>query len=266
MKVLFAAVAAAAAARNGHAWTTSLAKAPSRAQALCSRDRDGVMEPAVYDMVGADVETNGLFDPLHLADDEASLFRRRAVELKHGRVAMLAVVGKVTTDAGFAPLSFPALPVDEKGGWDVAASLEQPGPLLFWGQLLALAGMFELTVGRQDYETREPGELGLIADFVAPAARDSEATRLASALLQLQELKHGRLAMLGITGTLAQEAVCGETTVQRWRRLAGAVGLSDIDGGPSVVGWFSLGDADVVGDFAGVTQAAVVAAADSAVP
>lgn len=44
-------------------------------------------------MLGADVETDGVFDPLGFGKDDASLFRRRAVELKHGRVAMLAVTG-----------------------------------------------------------------------------------------------------------------------------------------------------------------------------
>ena len=48
---------------------------------------------AVNDMLGADVETDGVFDPLGYGKDDASLFRRRAVELKHGRVAMLAVTG-----------------------------------------------------------------------------------------------------------------------------------------------------------------------------
>ena len=33
------------------------------------------------------------FDPLGFSKDEASLFRRRAVELKHGRICMLATFG-----------------------------------------------------------------------------------------------------------------------------------------------------------------------------
>jgi light-harvesting complex I chlorophyll a/b binding protein 1 len=49
----------------------------------------------IEDMVGADVETGGVFDPWGFSRDEASLFRRRAVELKHGRIAMLACLGKV---------------------------------------------------------------------------------------------------------------------------------------------------------------------------
>jgi Chlorophyll A-B binding protein len=35
------------------------------------------------------------FDPVGFSQDAPSLFRRRAVELKHGRVAMLATVGVV---------------------------------------------------------------------------------------------------------------------------------------------------------------------------
>lgn len=50
---------------------------------------------AVNDMLGADVETKGVYDPLGFGKDDASLFRRRAVELKHGRVAMLAITGNL---------------------------------------------------------------------------------------------------------------------------------------------------------------------------
>lgn len=53
---------------------------------------------AVNDMLGADVETDGVFDPLGYGKDDASLFRRRAVELKHGRVAMLAVTGYLVAE------------------------------------------------------------------------------------------------------------------------------------------------------------------------
>eukprot|EP00953_Heterococcus_sp_UTEX-ZZ885_P002841 2060-Heterococcus_DN1.PRE.2 len=51
------------------------------------------MSMAVSDMLGADVETGGVWDPLGFSKDEASLFRRRAVELKHGRICMLATFG-----------------------------------------------------------------------------------------------------------------------------------------------------------------------------
>jgi len=45
---------------------------------------------AVNDLIGADVETGGVWDPLGLSKDEASLYRNRATELKQGRVAMVS--------------------------------------------------------------------------------------------------------------------------------------------------------------------------------
>lgn len=56
----------------------------SSAMKMAFEDEIGVLAPL------------GFFDPLGLcADGNEEVFaRRRAVELKHGRVAMLAVVGK----------------------------------------------------------------------------------------------------------------------------------------------------------------------------
>jgi hypothetical protein len=39
------------------------------------------------------VETGGVFDPLNFSKDAAKLDKYRAVELKHGRIAMLGVLG-----------------------------------------------------------------------------------------------------------------------------------------------------------------------------
>ena len=50
----------------------------------------GVARMAVNDLIGADVETGGVWDPLGLSKDEASLYRNRATELKQGRVAMVS--------------------------------------------------------------------------------------------------------------------------------------------------------------------------------
>lgn len=40
-------------------------------------------------MLGADVETGGVWDPLKLSKDEGQLYRYRAVELKHGTCFVL---------------------------------------------------------------------------------------------------------------------------------------------------------------------------------
>merc|ERR1719181_20898 len=46
----------------------------------------------------------GLWDPLGLAEDTASFPRRRAVEIKHGRISMIAFVGMLVQELG---ITFP---------------------------------------------------------------------------------------------------------------------------------------------------------------
>ncbi|KAH8047407.1 chlorophyll A-B binding protein [Aureococcus anophagefferens] len=46
----------------------------------------------IEDYIGADIETAGLWDPLGLSKDTDRLYRWRCVEIKHGRVAMLATM------------------------------------------------------------------------------------------------------------------------------------------------------------------------------
>ena len=48
----------------------------------------------VADMPGVSTETgNKVWDPLGLGADEAALYRRRVVEIKHGRICMVAFLG-----------------------------------------------------------------------------------------------------------------------------------------------------------------------------
>ena len=47
----------------------------------------------------------------------------------------------------------------------------------------------------------------------APARHSPHSTRVARSQLQLAEIKNGRLAMLGITGMAAQEALYGTAVV-----------------------------------------------------
>eukprot|EP00752_Nemacystus_decipiens_P007188 g6437.t1 len=160
-------------------------------------------------MVGASEETGGVFDPLGLATDETSLYRRRVAELKHGRVCMLATVGVLVQ-------SFVHFPDPDRSAFSntrpigalVQVWRERPVILL---AIVAVMGLIELTVGREDYGSSEaePGKLGEFWQAARPA--DPQVWRRR----QLQELKHGRLATLGITGILAQELVTHEGPVEQ---------------------------------------------------
>ncbi|CAM9115168.1 unnamed protein product, partial [Phaeothamnion confervicola] len=146
---------------------------------------------------GVDVETKTVFDPLKFSKDEGALFRYREVELKHGRVAMLATLGYVTAEV-WHPL------YDGKVAPGLAAISQVP--LAGWAQIVAAIAIIELTIGKQDYENKAPGDLGFGAAF-NPFADDAAAF----AELQLKELKNGRLAMMGFTGMVVHEALTGQT-------------------------------------------------------
>ncbi|EOD18524.1 hypothetical protein EMIHUDRAFT_419362 [Emiliania huxleyi CCMP1516] len=131
-----------------------------------------------------------VWDPLGLGADEASLYRRRCVEIKHGRVCMVAFLGMtVGPNELFQPthqLLSPSLGLhfdDIPGGIAAIDSVPAAG----WLQIIALVGVHELTIAKQDY-TKEPGE---IPTFL------------------------GRLAMIAVLGELMAQKVSGMGTYEQ---------------------------------------------------
>jgi hypothetical protein len=187
----------------------SAAFAPAQQQARSSMALNGV---DLTKEIGAQAPL-GFFDPTQScggdptnadADVAAEFERKRWVELKHGRVAMLAVVGYLVTYAG---VRFP-------GAGDIPsgfAALEQvPGAV--WAQMIATWGVME--AANQDqfktpWGTADSGESkaefkgdfrNQFIDFGWDSQSDDWKRRKRTI-----ELNQGRAAMMGITGLMVHD-------------------------------------------------------------
>jgi len=151
-----------------------------------------------------------IWDPLGLGADEASLYRRRVVEIKHGRVCMVAFLGMTVGPNDLVTPSHqllaPSLDLhfdDIPGGVAAISAV----PLAGWLQIIALIGIHELTVAKQDY-TKEPGE---ISTFLGFKPEDPETFKSK----QFKELKNGRLAMIAVLGEMMAQQVSGYGTYEQ---------------------------------------------------
>jgi light-harvesting complex I chlorophyll a/b binding protein 1 len=151
-----------------------------------------------------------IWDPLGLGADEAALYRRRVVEIKHGRVCMVAFLGMTVGPNDLVTPSHqllsPSLDLhfdDIPGGIAAITAVPAAG----WLQIIALIGVHELTVAKQDY-TKEPGEINTFLGF-KPEDPDVFKSK------QLKELKNGRLAMIAVLGELMAQQVSGYGTYEQ---------------------------------------------------
>jgi light-harvesting complex I chlorophyll a/b binding protein 1 len=168
-----------------------------------SINRKSVISMGAEDLVGLDTETRGLFDPLGFSKNEENLYRYRAVELKHGRVAMLAVLGTLVQT--FVHLPDPVF--DNPRPLAALSQILDQRPLAAI-QIFLVIGALELTVFRQD-SNDAPGQLNNFgANFIPDD--EEEFTKL-----QLKELKNGRLAMMAIIGQFVQEKLTGQGPIEQ---------------------------------------------------
>ena len=154
----------------------------------------------------------GFFDPLgfmsseDMTEGKARYFRE--VEVKHGRVAMLAALGFVVGE-GFHPLF--------GGGIDVPSYVAfQQTPLQeFWVSVVGIIGVFEffslaqIDGGFEIKSELATGEPRIAGDFMFDPLGLKPKDAEALAVMQTKELNNGRLAMIAIAGMVTQEVVTG---------------------------------------------------------
>ena len=152
----------------------------------------------------------GFFDPLGMssgADASKEEFDRlRWVELKHGRVAMLAVVGYLVTYAG---VRFPGAE-DVPSGFAALDNL----PGMVWAQMIATWAMME-AANQDQYKAPWGLNQNTLGDSPAEFMGDfrngaldfgwgnlSDATKMKKRAI---ELNNGRAAQMGILGIMVHE-------------------------------------------------------------
>merc|ERR1712151_1439813 len=154
-------------------------------------------------------EPVGFWDPLGLSadGDTATFKRRRAAEIKHGRVSMLATMGYITPELvgkfpGYLSPSSELRFEDIPNG--LAAISKVPGP--GWLQIVAYCLYCEAGGGfgyNDDQNKIEPGDCGWKPPLLTGGGAEKRKTRLSA------ELANGRLAMMAIIGMFFQDGLTG---------------------------------------------------------
>eukprot|EP00434_Breviolum_minutum_P041836 symbB.v1.2.037219.t1/scaffold5435.1/size40275/2 len=199
--------------------TASLAVAGAAVAALTASGRKvlGNVKPQLVTMLAFENELGvqapvGFWDPVGFtADGDVAAFkRRRSVELKHGRISMMATMGasdlivlhflvyfsdcnnSSTSKPGFLSPSAGLKFADIPNGLAAVSKV----PVAGWAQIAAYFGFVEFSGGFDDYKTGTPGDYGF---KVLTSSDPEEKTKKLSA-----ELANGRLAMMAIIGMFFQ--------------------------------------------------------------
>uniref|UniRef100_UPI002FE4FABF Chlorophyll a-chlorophyll c-peridinin-protein-complex I-9, acpPCI-9 n=1 Tax=Amphidinium carterae TaxID=2961 RepID=UPI002FE4FABF len=146
----------------------------------------------------------GFFDPLGLSSDGSidNFKRRRASEIKHGRVAMLATMGYMTPEItgkfpGYLSYSQSIKFADVPNGLAAMSKV----PVLGWAQVAAYGAVCELS------QDQSPGTPGAAGDFGFKVITSEDEETLKRKLNS--ELANGRLAMMAIIGLFFQDGLTG---------------------------------------------------------
>jgi len=146
--------------------------------------------------------------------------RRRAVELKHGRLCMFASIGMLWPDV-FGKFDGYLSPSQGLRFEDVPSGIYAVSkvPLEGWLQILLLAGLIETKLfGDQSFGGpgfakygAEPGNFG--TGYWGRKIQDPAERRLKLTT----ELNNGRLAMIAMAGLLIQNGITGQSPIDQWQ-------------------------------------------------
>jgi len=226
----------AAAPRSGAAAATLLGAA---ALLACRRAKVAPTAARAFENETGVQAPIGFWDPAGFTnEDNQWLFnRRRNVELKHGRVAMLATIGYIVPNwAKFPGFISPSCGVKFADIPTGLAAIEKT-PAAGIGQWLLWCGAFDLFAGAQE-DQYAPGQLnnrfiekaggtnwgyGFLGVPEAWGGKRIEDPEVRKQKLN-SELANGRLAMIAFFAMMAQEGVVGNTGPDMWLGLHAAKG------------------------------------------
>ncbi|VEU39521.1 unnamed protein product [Pseudo-nitzschia multistriata] len=158
----------------------------------------------------------GFFDPLGLVEDgdQEKFDRLRYVEIKHGRICMLAFLGQITTrygvhlpgDIDMSGDSFDSFP----NGWAAIAGPDAI-PSAGLAQIVAFVAALELGV-MKDIEGTGNEFVGDFRNGSLDFGWDTfdEETQLSKRAI---ELNNGRAAMMGVLGLMVHEQLGGSVPI-----------------------------------------------------
>jgi hypothetical protein len=145
--------------------------------------------------------------------DKASLINMREAEVKHCRLAMLAVIGWPLAELLDKPIADSAnlptlLTKTGEAPSLLNGGLDKVDPL-YWIVVILLAGIVEL----ESDKMKEKGAKYVIGDCGLSSLLPADAKSIKD--LQTKEIKNGRLAMMALVGFVVQEALYGKPVIEQ---------------------------------------------------